>query len=87
MLMFETTWGAVIWAQTEVKKVAAIAAKALVKSILKIDWILLGGIRKMVILIEEWLRCDDDEKDIDWEGRLSCLYSSRREESDEENRW
>lgn len=37
MLMFETTWGAVIWAQTEVKKVAAIAAKALVKSILKID--------------------------------------------------
>ena len=37
MLMFETIWGAVIWAQTEVKRVAIRATKDLVKSILKID--------------------------------------------------
>ncbi len=37
MLMLSTIWEAVIWAQTEVKRVApaAIAPKALVKSILK----------------------------------------------------
>ena len=50
MLMFVTISAAVICAETEVKRVAIVATKTFVKSILKIGWIALSWTQRMVIL-------------------------------------